>query len=775
MKRLVLFGALLFLAPAPLLAQTGTVEGRVYTVPSLEPLAGVEIVLPDADRQTVSGESGQFSFEDVPSGQQTILVRHIGYTPQERVVQVKIGQTVRLEVELDEQAIELSRINVVGRRGGLVAIGEAEITRTDAPLADLSRSVSVITDAQLAQQDIGTIAEATRYTPGIRSERWGFEPRLTFIQIRGFDATTTGLYRDGLQLRNPGFAVGYNLEPYGAERIEVLRGPASVLYGAGSPGGLVNYVTKKPTSVPIRELELEGGSFDRVQGKLDLSGPLGEDFGYRLTGLVRDAGTQVDFVQNDRVFFAPTFTWEPGERTSITLLGHYKDDESRASQALPASGLLSPNPNGEIPVDRFTGEPDVDRYARTDYTAGYIVRHGLSDVLTLRQNLRYYDIELDDITVFTMGLREDQRTIDRALFESFGEADGLAIDNQAQVDVTTGSVGHSISGGLDFQTVDAASTQTFGGAPPLDIFDPQYGQMVPDAPVFLDNATDQRQLGVYLSDHIEIDERWIVSLAGRHDWARTEVADNLAGGSTTQEDEAFTFQSGVLYESAIGLAPYASYAESFLPALGTDDSGDPFNPERGRQWEVGLKYEPSDWNGLFTVALFDLTRDDFLQFDPETFLQVQTGQIVSRGVEVEAVAGLASGLDLLASFTYLDSEITETSNPAELGMRPTQTPESWGSVWLDYTLPPGPLGGLGVGGGVRYVGSTYGDAANTLEVPSATLADATVSYDWRDFRLSINVQNVFDNEYVAAAFLRNTPLATYGPARTVTAGLRYRW
>ena len=775
MQRVASCLALVLLAPGALLAQTGVVEGHVFTVPSLQPLAGVEIVLPDADRQVVSGEDGRFRVEDVPAGQQTILVRHIGYAPQERAVQVKIGQTVRLEVELDERAIELSRINVVGRRGGLVATGEAQITKTEAPLAELARSVSVITDAQLAQQDIGSIDEATRYTPGIRSQRFGFEPRLTFIQIRGFDATTTGLYRDGLQLRNPGFAVGYNLEPYGAERVEVLRGPASVLYGAGSPGGLVNYVTKKPTGVPIRELEVEAGSFDRVQGKLDFSGPVGENFGYRLTGLVRDAGTQVEFIQNDRVFVAPTLTWEPSERTRVTFLGHYKEDESRASQALPAAGLLTSNPNGEIPVDRFTGEPDVDRYDRTDYTAGYVVRHGLSDDLTLRQNLRYYDIELDDVTVFTTGLQEDQRTIDRALFESFGEADGLAVDNQARLEVTTGGLGHQLSGGLDFQTVDAASLQTFGGAPPLDIFDPQYGQTVPEAPVFLDNTTDQRQLGLYIGDRIRIDDRWIVSLSGRHDWARTEVTDNLAGGTTVQEDEAFTFQSGVLYDSEIGLAPYASYAESFLPALGTDDSGEPFDPERGRQWEVGLKYEPTDWNGLFTIALFDLTRDDFLQFDPETFLQVQTGQIVSRGMEVEAVAGLASGLDLLASFTYLDPEITESSNPGELGKRPTQTPRVWASAWVDYTLPPGPFGGLGVGGGVRHVGSTYGDAANTLEVPSVTLADASVSYDWADFRLSVNVQNVFDNEYVASAFLRSTPLATYGPARTVTAGLRYRW
>lgn len=769
--------ALPLLAPLAAAAQAGVIEGYVVHAETGAPVAGASVTLREAARRAIASDSGFFRIVDVPSGAQTVVVSHLGYGSETRPIQVGVGQTVRLEVELAEQAIQLGGIRVIGRRGGLVASEPASITKTGAPLVETAQSVSVITSGQLALQDIGTIAEATRYTPGIRAEPWGFEPRLTFLQVRGFDATTTGLYRDGLQLRNPGYAVGYNLEPYGAERIEVLRGPASVLYGAANPGGLVNYVTKRPTTVPLGEVEIESGTYERMQGKLDVGGPIRDagSLGYRITGLYRNSGTQVEFIENDRLFIAPTFTWRPTGSTGITLLSHYKQDESKASQALPAAGLLTPNPHGEIPVSRFTGEPDVDRYDRTDWTLGWIAEHSFTPTLSARQNLRWYDIELDDVTIFTMGLQANGRTIDRALYESFGDASGLGIDNQVELALTTGALRHQLMAGLDYSTVSAASVQTYGAAPSLDIINPVYGQPVPKAPTFLDQVTEQRQLGLYLSDRIEIGDALFLTAAARHDRATTEIRNHLSDETTSQDDDAFTFQAGVLYRTPFGLAPYLSYSESFLPALGADAGGKAFDPERGRQYEVGVKYEPHGWNGLFTVALFDLKREDFIQYDPETFLQVQTGEVVSRGVELEAVAGLATGLDVIGSLTWLAVEITRSSTPAEVAQRPAQTPDGWASLWLDYTIPPGPLGGLGLGAGVRHVGRSYGDVGNTVEVPAVTLADATLSYDVRDIQVSVNVQNVFGRKYVAAAFWRSSLLATYGPARTVTAGLRWRW
>jgi iron complex outermembrane receptor protein len=780
-KHTVALGGVLALAlmgPMEVAGQTGAIEGRTVNAETGAPVTGVEVTLAGTDRGTLSDGDGRFVMDDVPAGPQTVVATTMGYRAEEKPIRVGLDQRVEVLVELSEQAVELGGIRVVARRGGLVAREAATAMKVAAPRLETAQSVSVITGAQFAKQDVASLSEAARYSPGVQTEPWGFEPRLTFIRIRGFDATTTGLYRDGLALRNPGYAVGYNLEPYGAERIEVLRGPSSVLYGAGSPGGLVNYVAKRPTSVPIREVEVEAGSYEMLVGKADLAGPVGADgrFGYRLTALVRESGTQVDFVNNDRIFVAPTFTWQPGDRTTLTVLGHYKQDATRASQALPAAGVLTDNPNGTVPVDRFTGEPDIDQYDRTDYTAGYIFDHEFAGGLRLHQNLRYYDISLDDRTIFTQGIQADNRTITRFLYESFGDAGALAVDNQARLEGTTGPLRHALVVGFDYQTLKATSRQTYGGAPGLDIFDPEYGQTVPEAPVFLDNETEQWQAGLYVQDRIELGGGLIASLAGRYDRTGTEVFSKLYDTTTSQEDEAFTARAGLVYRTALGLAPYASYAESFLPSMGSDSLGTPFDPETGTQYEAGVKYEPALWNGFVRVSYFDLTRNDFIQYDPNTYVPVQTGQVVSRGGELEAVAALQWGLDLLASFTYADVEVTESIVQDEIGKRPTQTPALTASLWADYSLPAeSVLGGLGLGGGVRHVGSTYGDAANTLEVPAHTLVDGSLSYAWGDFLASVTVKNVLDEAYVAAAFLRSTPLATYGQARTITTSLRYRW
>lgn len=275
-------------------------------------------------------------------------------------------QTLAERLELPKLYVEGSDVE---RQYGVTG------TKTGTPLIETPQSVSVITDEQMQQQGVDNLAQALRYTPGADGEPFGFEPRTTFIRLRGFDATTTGLYRDGLQLRNPRFAVGYNIELYGAERIDILRGPASVLYGQGNPGGLINYVTKRPKPVGFGEAELEVGSFDRVQGQFDLGGPAGRDgaLSYRLTGLLRESDSQVDFIGNDRTSIAPALTWQPTASTSITFLSYYQDDETRASQAYPAEGTLRPNPHGDVPTDRFTGEPDVDRYDRTEYSLGYLL------------------------------------------------------------------------------------------------------------------------------------------------------------------------------------------------------------------------------------------------------------------------------------------------------------------------------------------------------------------------------------------------------------------
>ncbi|MGB5042535.1 MAG: TonB-dependent siderophore receptor, partial [Nitrospira sp.] len=547
----------------------------------------------------------------------------------------------------------------------------------------------------------------------VQAEPFGFEPRFTFLRFRGFDATQNGLFRDGLQLRNPGFAVSYNLEPYGAEEIDVLRGPASFLYGQGSPGGLLNYITKRPTRESLHEVQFLTGNFGRHEGRFDFGGKLNDSdvLSFRLTGLFRESGTQLDQVPNDRIYIAPAVTWQAAARTQITFSAHFQKDQLGSSQALPAEGSLRFNSNGRIPVSRFTGHPDIEKQNRTESSLGYEVRHGLAPDWDVVHKLRYSSTELDGLTTYSNSFGTDKRTVSRFAYGSLGKLNALTIDNQVHGKFSTGPFQHQVLGGLDFQRITVDLRQTFGAATDVDIFNRyDYGAPFALPPVFLNQRVTQLQTGVYLQDQVKLYDHWLLTLGGRHDWASDETQDRMTGApSRSQADRKATGRAALTYLFDNGLAPYISYSTFFLPAIGVNSNGQAFTPETGRQYELGIKYQIPRTRTLLTAALFDLPRENFIQTDPSAFLQVQRGKARSRGLELEGVASFDSGLDVIASFTLLDNEVRETANPLEKGKRLPQTPGQFGSLWVKYTFSGGSLKGFGIGGGARYTGYTYGD------------------------------------------------------------------
>lgn len=649
-------------------------------------------------------------------------------------------------------------------------------TKTATAITETPQSITTVTADEIKDQNAANLGEVLRYTAGARGETFGFEPRTTFLRIRGFDVATSGIFRDGLKLSNPNFAAGYSLEPYGAERIDVLKGPSSILYGQAGPGGLVNYVSKRPTFDTRREVRVEAGTNELVQGQFDISGAVNDSdtLALRLVGLVRDSETQVDFVDDDRKYLAPSLTWQPTDATRFTVLAHWQYDDTQPSQRYPLQGTLEPNPNGKIPDNRFTGEPGFDNYERRENALGYEFEHIINDQVTVRQNVRNYRNDVDDQTIYATSLLPDQRTITRARFDSFGRIDGLNLDNQVEIGFNTGAADHTVLVGLDHQDIDVSSRQFFGAASNLDIFDPQYGAAVAEAPIFKDEEGELKQTGVYLQDQIRWD-RWTLSLGGRYDNARSETLSNLSGTTASRDDEEFSGRAGVTYRFDNGLSPYISYMESFLPTTGTDANGQPFAPETAHQYEVGVKYQPTS-RTLVTVAYFDLTREDYLTTNPTSFLSEQKGEARSRGVELEARGQLAMGLELIASYAYTDAEITEASNPVEEGEPLEYTPEHEASLWSKYGFNGGPLHGLSLGAGVRYTGDSNGALFNgpnsQLEVPSVTLVDASITYDIGEVALGLHAQNLLDKEYVATAFDSS---ATYGLRREVTGSVTYRF
>lgn len=366
------------------------------------------------------------------------------------------------------------------------------------------------------------------------------------------------------------------------------------------------------------------------------------------------------------------------------------------------------------------------------------------------------------------------RTLNRNYSPADQFYDTIAVDNQAEFKAHTGPLNHTFLLGTDYRRVIWDYRSGWGAAPTIDVFNPIYGQPLnpPVAGSDSSNVQTNQQLGLYLQDQIKL-ENWILTLGGRHDWVNASTFSRDSLTETVQPNAAFTKRAGLGYEFDIGLVPYVSYSESFIPVTGTAFDGTPFDPESGKQYEAGIKYQPVGTNMRFAAAVYDLRRRNVLTADPDhPGRSIQTGEITSRGLELEAVASLTSNLNLTAAYTYNNVKVTE-SNDADLGKRPARTPQHVASLWADYTIREGALNGLGFGGGVRYIGKSAGDYLNTFEAPAYTLVDAMIRYEIDSWRFSVNASNLFDKYYVASCFAMSQ--CNLGRARTVLGTVTYRW
>lgn len=667
-----------------------------------------------------------------------------------------------------------------GPADGYIAYRSATATKTDTPLIEIPASISVVTREQIEAQQPKTVTQALRYTPGVTSEVAGGQLIADQLIIRGFQQGTGRMLRDGLR-SFPSDYLGWDApEPFGLERIEILRGASSVLYGAADPGGQINLVTKRAPQTPLRLVQLQGGNHDYAHAAFDIGGPLdvNGEWSYRLTGLARSNDVQVDKIHNERTFIAPTVTWRPSAATEFTLLTEYQRQTGNFANALPAEGTVLDNPNGTIPRRRYIGEDSFDRSVNEKTSIGYLFEHRFNDVFTARQNLRYSHIRHRSDELFILGWADaDLRLANRFADSRRGSGDVFAVDNQLQANFATGPIDHTLLAGLDYSRSSYSQWQQLGLAAPLDLFKPVYG----NTDMMMFPASDYRQTvqqtGLYLQDQLKLDKKWVVLLGGRYDWVRNENSATWAS-EPIQNDEKFTGRAGLVYLSETGLAPYVSYSESFLPATGRTFDNQVFRPETGQQYEIGLKYEPPQGNSLYTIALFELTKKNVSTPDPaHPGFNIQEGQTRSRGVELEAKVGLARNLDVMASYTWNDVKVRRSTEPGIEGNRPVRVPEHLASVWLDYRLPAtGPLAGLRLAGGVRYVGNSYGDRENTFKVPSYTVVDAMARYEFtpgRGLALTLNASNLFDKDYVASCY--SLVGCQYGQGRTVYATLEYSW
>ncbi|NBD12207.1 TonB-dependent siderophore receptor [Corallococcus silvisoli] len=682
-----------------------------------------------------------------------------------------------------EESFTLPAVNVEAERErangpvkGYTARRSASGTKTDTALGETPQSVSVVGRAQMDAQQAQSVVEATRYTPGVRSETFGADPRNDWFLVRGFTAQEGGYFLDGLQLYSSSFAT-WRLEPFGLERVEAVRGPASVLYGGTSPGGLLNMVGKRPpTDGPVRHVEVGGNSFANGYAAVDLGGAIddGNHWRYRVTALARGGGTQVDDTDNNRLFLAPALTWAPTERTSLTLHGSVLADRTQGQNFLPYVGTVVDAPYGRIPTDLFTSDKSLDHFQRDQAWAGYEFSHRFDDTFTVRQNLRYAHLNLDFQTLYGVGYQGDpaDALLARGNFVTRPSANLFTVDTQGEARFTTGPVHHKVLVGVDFKHYRLDDDQGYEAGAPLDLLNPVRGDYTPTTARYAQNRATQDQLGVYLQDQLRFGERLNLVVSGRHDWVGLDVQNTLLPTASYNGSEgAFSGRAGLLYRFDNGIAPYVSVSNSFTPVAGTKTDGSLFKPETGQQVEAGVKFQPDTLPVLVGLSLFELKRKNFITTDG-AFNQLQIGEVRSRGLEVEANATLLRGLSLIGSASLYSLEITEGAD-FELGKRPVGVPEVLASLWLDYTFQDGALRGFGAAAGVRGVGASFADRDNLLEVPGFTLVDVGVHYERGPWRAAINAANVADKTYVSSC--SSATACFYGERRKASATVGYTW
>ena len=726
--------------------------------------AALETALQGSGLQLQRSAQGSYTLAPVPAGDMTLPITQI------------------------EAAINTE--SAWGPVQGYTATRSASGTKTDTALVEIPRSISVATRQQLQDRNVHSLDDAVRYMPGIVSASFGSDTRYDWMRVRGFEPTQ---FLDGLPLPR-GVYANPKPETWNLDRVALLRGPASSVYGQTPPGGLLDLVSRRPQAEAQHSIQVEYGSDNHRQINFASTGALDEAGRvlYGVSGVVRDGGTPIDHVDDKRYNIAPSLTWNLDDDTLLTLLTQFtRDDTGVTSQFRPIQGTKIDMPFGKIGRHTNLGDPDYEYYDRTYYALGYNFEHRFNDTWQFTQNLRYTksDLAFQTITVGSYyqpgGPVDDEGNASRLSTNVDEDISQFAVDNHFQADFISGNVSHTLLLGLDHQRSNTNYLAIFGfNVPPINVKDPVYGQPIARPgrdTAFYDYDQKVRQTGLYVQDQMALDQ-WRLTLGGRQDWVRTDTTYfNRDGVSNGRHDQQFSGNAALSYVFDNGVVPYVSYAESFQPAsnASVEPSGS-LRPTEGKQWEMGIKYQPPGSSLLLSAAVYDLTQRNVAVTDNLGGIPVttQNGEVKVQGLELEAVADVSDNLKLIAAYTLARSEVKDGEYA---GNRLQLMPNQQASLWADYTWHEGALKGFGIGGGARYTGNTYGDQANTYlgKANAYTVFDGTVHYDLGSLdktlegaSVAIKATNLFDKRYLSTC---DGYYCYFGDSRSVVASATYAW
>ena len=706
-----------------------------------------------------------------------ILVSHAHAQEDKSGAGLAIDKREATAEKAEANAVE--KIEVVGMRSPFGA------TKTNTPIVELARTISIETALDLKQKGVLNLSQSATYMAGVTGESYVYATRVDSISSRGLSIPR---YRDSIQ-ELFGSYNSTRAEIYTMEQVELLKGPASVLYGQGSPGGIMNYVSKTPTLGKGSEVVLSYGNSDRAQVGVDVNGSLSEDDKWmgRFVGIYRNADSQVDYVSDDTQVFMPSLSFMPSDDTTLTLIGLFQDtDSDTAAQFIPVEGTLLPLADGTYLPDQdvYAGEPGFNKFDTKSNQVTLLGEHLINDTTSLSFTALWRDGEADyhqAWPTFTGGTRYLNAFVgapvaptDTFVPRTFYQADNTfnqhAFDIRVNKGFVTGAFEHELLAGVQYQHVktDANSAYYAGGGVLqgdfryiLDLANPEYTG-APEQAIFdaiYNDAPEQTvtDTGLYLSDQISY-ENWRVTLGLRHDRVDNDT------GVTEQDDTQTSYSAGILYRFDNGISPYLSYAESFETVVGLDNNNNQLKPEEGRQYEAGIKYELSSVPGFITLAYYDIEVSNLPNPNglPDEAAQ-QQGVTTIEGIELE---GRVDFGQITAQFS---ASVLDAEDPN--GFSLSAQPDSNASLWVNYS--PLELEALTVGAGIRYVGESVSEnGVIRYDTPSYTLGDLMVSYELADnLNLQLNVRNVTDKKYLTSCLFRGDCFP--GVRRTVNASLTY--
>lgn len=704
---------------------------------------------------------------------------------------------------------------------GYVAENTMSATKTDTPITEIPNSIYVITKQVMQDQQVQSVQDALKYTPGVYAGAEG-------TWNKGAAGGNTGGYSQR-GFRTSQFVDGLMSESLSSgetaflERIEAVNGPASVMYGQVTPGGMIASTLKKPTETPLHQVTLGFGNWGRYEATADVSDKVTKsgNVRYRIAAIGVTQGTQTEHVGYHRVGILPSLTWDIDPDTSLTVLGSYMYTPGSgvsAGNTYPLQGTLITDGYARIPRKNFLSMTNWNTNSQTDAMFEYQFHHRFNKYINFSQTFRWEKSKELGKDAYYDGYSDG--TVYEAPQLSAESTRTAGLDTRLFGKLSTGPLRHTWVIGSDFRDYNYVYPWILDakGDVAINIYNPKTNYV----PCFssLSSAKcigqhsiaydDYFQEGIYFQDQIKW-KKLSILLGGRQDWVNfsahsyTHQYNNTGGTSVNrysssrtspQPQNAFTWRAGILYNFDMGLTPYFSYSTSFIPQQSTNWQGQPFSPLTGKQFEAGLKYKIPNKDILLTASAYHIEENHYLISDAiHTGYSADAGRVRSQGFEVSANANITRDLRMIASYTYTDIRYAKTNKTSkrfdpytnasygtaisQSGMAVPYVPRNMVSAFLDYSFPKAVLDGFGVNGGVRYVGFTYIDNVESFKTPAYVLFDIGAHYDLgratpvlKGLKAQLAISNLTNKYYLASC---STYQCYIGQGRRIYGNLTYNW